>query len=125
MEKRKRTTSIGVIEKEPFGSPYVLAMAVVGGPDLHSIHRIVNMETLVGRSRLADYCLADDMISDEHIRIRVNNQLFSLIDLGSTNGTYVNSQKVTEGTPIRLKNLDIIQIGKTKMIFLANRFRNE
>jgi pSer/pThr/pTyr-binding forkhead associated (FHA) protein len=125
MEKRKRTTSIGVIEKEPFGSPFVLALAVVGGTDLHAIYRIVNMETLVGRSKLADFCLSDDMISDEHIRIRVNNQLFSLVDLGSTNGTFVNGTKITEGTPIRLKNLDLIKIGKTTLIFLANRYRNE
>ncbi len=125
MEKRKRTTAIGVIEKEPFGSPFVLALAIVAGDDLHAIHRIVNMETLVGRSKVADFALSDEMISDEHIRIRVNNQLFSLVDLGSTNGTYVNGQKITEGTPIRLKNLDIIQIGKTKIVFIANRYRNE
>ena len=126
MTKRKRTTAVVEVEQPPFGTPYVLALAVIAGPDRHAIHRIVEAETTVGRGEEAHFALTEDsLISDEHFSVRVNGNLFSLVDLGSTNGTMLNHNLVSKGTRVRLKNFDEIQVGRTRILFIANRFRSE
>jgi pSer/pThr/pTyr-binding forkhead associated (FHA) protein len=125
MIKKKRTTDIISVNEDPFGTPFVLALAVVSGPDRHAMHRIVQAETVVGRSPEADFVLQDALVSDRHISVRVTGNLFSLVDLGSTNGTLLNSQVVTADTRVRLKNFDEIELGRTRILFIANRFRTE
>jgi pSer/pThr/pTyr-binding forkhead associated (FHA) protein len=125
MARNKRTTDVILIDETPFGTPFVLALAVVAGPDRHAMHRIIQAETVVGRSPETDFALQDPLISDRHISVRATGNLFSLVDLGSTNGTLLNSQVVTEGTRVRLKNFDEIELGSTRILFVANRFRIE
>jgi pSer/pThr/pTyr-binding forkhead associated (FHA) protein len=69
--------------------------------------------------------LQDALVSDRHISVRATGNLFSLVDLGSTNGTLLNSQVVTADTRVRLKNFDEIELGRTRILFIANRFRTE
>ena len=125
MERRRRTTAVVAIEKEPYASPFVLALAVIRGPDLDAIHRIIANDTLVGRSEEAQFELSDTLISDKHFIIRVRGSLYSLYDLGSTNGTLLNGQVVTPKTSVRLKNLDEIEMGRTRILFIAARFHTE
>ena len=125
MEKGKRTTDVLYVEEDPFGSPYVLALAVISGPGCHAIHRIVQSETTVGASPDADFELGDAQVSGQHFRVRINGNLFSIVDLGSTNGTVLNHNQLSKGTRVRLKNFDEIQVGRTRMLFIANRFRTE
>ena len=125
MVRKKRTTDVVSIDQDPFGTPFVLALAVVSGPDRHAMHRITQGETVVGRSPEVDFVLEDQLVSDRHISVRVTGNLFSLVDLGSTNGTLLNSQVVTEGTRVRLKNFDEIELGSSRILFIANRFRTE
>lgn len=124
MRERKYTDVIEV-EKESFGTPFVLAVAVIGGPDPNAIHRITKHETTVGRSSEADFTVKDNKISSKHFLIRVNGSLFSLVDLGSTNGTVLNGNKISKKAPARMKNFDEIQAGKTRFLFIANRFHAE
>ena len=124
MAKDRRTTDVITVDRDPFGSPYVLALAVIAGPDPHAIHRIVAIETTVGASEEADFVVKDPRVSSQHFKIRINGHLYSLLDLGSTNGTLVNGNLSTK-TPIRLKNFDEIQAGRTRFLFIANRFRSE
>lgn len=124
MRERKYTDVIEV-EKESFGTPYMLAIAVIGGPDPHAIHRITQRETTVGRAAEADFTVRDNKVSSKHFMIRVNGSLFSLVDLGSTNGTILNENQISKKAPARLKNFDEIRAGKTRFLFIANRFRTE
>jgi pSer/pThr/pTyr-binding forkhead associated (FHA) protein len=124
-EKKKRTTGIVEVEEPPFGTPYVLALAVVAGPDRHAIHRIAKPETRVGRSLEVDFRLNDPTISDEHFAVRVNAGHFTLVDLESTNGTVLNHLQISKGARVRLKNFDEIQAGRTRFLFIANLFRAE
>jgi len=125
MGTRRRTTDVIKKNEPPFGSPYVLSLAVIHGPDRHAIHRIIDTVTKVGRSEEADFMIADNLVSDLHFEVRVNGNLYSLVDLGSTNGTQLNQNLVTEGIRVRLKNFDEIQAGRTRFLFIANRFRVE
>ena len=108
---------------QPFGTPHVLALAVVDGLDLHAIHRIAAAETTVGRGVEADFALSDPSVSKRHVVILVDGTVYTLIDLESLNGTFLNDRRVSAGGRERLKPLDEIRIGDSRILFTASRFR--
>ncbi|HEX8824875.1 MAG TPA: DUF4388 domain-containing protein [Archangium sp.] len=69
----------------------------------------VEKQIVIGRSSELDMVLVEDMVSRKHARISVNGVgQISIEDLGSTNGTFVNGEKVKQAT---LKEGDRILIG--------------
>jgi hypothetical protein len=66
-------------------------------------------QIVIGRSSELDMVLVEDMVSRKHARISVNGAgHISIEDLGSTNGTFVNGEKVKQAL---LKEGDRILIG--------------
>lgn len=55
-------------------------------------------EIYVGRSSEIDLVLMEDMVSRKHARLWFQNGEIQLEDLGSTNGTFVNGEKITKTT---------------------------
>ncbi len=53
-----------------------------------------NSEIVVGRSSDLDMVLVEDMVSRRHAKIAVNGDQVTIQDLGSTNGTFVNGERV-------------------------------
>ncbi len=71
-------------------------------------------ETVLGRSQEASFQVEDDGISRKHAKIAVGpNGKFQLVDLGSTNGTWLNGSRV-ELAP--LQDGDKIQIGSNTVL---------
>jgi hypothetical protein len=70
----------------------------------------------VGRHPESDIFLDDITVSRRHAEIRRGDSGFSLVDVGSLNGTYVNRERVETA---ELRSGDEIQIGKFKLVFLA------
>lgn len=68
----------------------------------------------LGRSPDRDIVIEDDAVSRRHCRIEEREDGYYIIDEGSTNGTFVGGVKITQE---RLKNGDILQIGKSKFRF--------
>jgi len=68
------------------------------------------MEILIGRDLQNDLQLQDDTISARHARIFFSNNLWMLDDFQSTNGTYLNDEKIL--SPTALVENDIIRCGK-------------
>ena len=69
----------------------------------------------LGRALDNDIVLPEDPVSAQHCRIvRQSDGSFELVDLGSTNKTWVNGHKV-RSTPLR--NGDQIRIGTTTFVF--------
>jgi len=67
-----------------------------------------NREIIIGRSSDLDMVLVEDMVSRKHAKISTDDHTVSIQDLGSTNGTFVNGEKVRA---IRLKEGDRILVG--------------
>ena len=65
-------------------------------------------EIVVGRSSELDMVLVEEMVSRKHARIALTDGVITIEDLGSTNGTFVNGEKVDQGT---LKEGDRVLIG--------------
>ncbi len=65
-------------------------------------------QILVGRSSDLDMVLVEDMVSRKHARISMQGDQIWIEDLGSTNGTFVNGEKIKR---TRLKEGDRVLIG--------------
>jgi len=74
--------------------------------------------TVLGRDNTADIILDDPGISRRHTEIRVTSDgprlVASIRDLGSTNGTFVNGERITSQ---HLADGDRINVGRTALIF--------
>jgi pSer/pThr/pTyr-binding forkhead associated (FHA) protein len=66
---------------------------------------------LIGRGNDAAIRLDDDYVSTRHARIASNGDQWFVEDLGSTNGTYIGSARITQPTTLTLGTQ--IRIGKT------------
>src|SRR5688500_18580947 len=66
-------------------------------------------EITIGRVQGNDVVLPNGNISKRHSRIVLKDGKFIIIDMQSTNGTYVNGKKIT--TPQVVKSTDKIYIG--------------
>ena len=65
---------------------------------------------LIGRSPDADFRIRDYKVSKHHARIVNKNNKYYIIDLNSTNGTFVNNKKIKPKAYIPLKETDEIRI---------------
>ncbi len=65
-------------------------------------------EIVIGRSSELDMVLVEDMVSRKHAKIVIQAGKVTIADLGSTNGTFVNGEKIKQA---RLKEGDRILIG--------------
>ena len=66
---------------------------------------------LIGRGSDAAIRLDDDYVSTRHARIAASGDQWFVEDLGSTNGTYIGSVRITQPTTITLGTQ--VRIGKT------------
>jgi len=71
--------------------------------------------TLIGRSPECDIFLDDVTVSRRHAEIAREDDIFTIRDLESLNGTYVNRKRI-ESTV--LEDDDEVQIGKYRLTFL-------
>jgi pSer/pThr/pTyr-binding forkhead associated (FHA) protein len=71
--------------------------------------------TLIGRSPECNVFLDDVTVSRRHAEIHREGDAFTIRDLGSLNGTYVNRKRIES---VRLEDDDEVQIGKYRLTFL-------
>ena len=72
--------------------------------------------TLIGRSPECEVFLDDVTVSRRHSAIGRNGDTFTIEDLGSLNGTFVNRRRIESTT--ELEDDDELQIGKYRLTFL-------
>jgi ABC-type multidrug transport system ATPase subunit len=75
-------------------------------------------EQTIGRSSSNDIQLSHPAVSARHARIvRAPNGQTTIEDLGSTNGTFVNTDRLTPGVPHALRTGDVIRIGPFRLAY--------
>ncbi len=91
------------------GSPtHVL---VVEGANAGERAELDRAPILIGRGNDAAIRLDDDYVSTRHARIASSGDQWFVEDLGSTNGTYVGTARITQPTTLTLGTQ--VRIGKT------------
>lgn len=88
-------------------------VAVTGSPTQAGLTFRVSGPLILGRSPEADVVLQDPYASDFHLRLALQGGEVRLHDLGSTNGTLVNGERVV--APLALRRGDRVQVGQTIM----------
>jgi pSer/pThr/pTyr-binding forkhead associated (FHA) protein len=80
-------------------------------------------EIVIGRSSELDMVLVEDMVSRKHAKITTDDKTVSIQDLGSTNGTFVNGEKIRK---VELKDGDRILIGTSivKLVYVDGENTN-
>jgi Protein of unknown function (DUF3662)/FHA domain len=94
-------------EPEPETKPATLTL---GG----KTRELTAARTVLGRSRDCDLRLTDVNVSRRHAEIRRDGDVYWLVDLGSTNGSIVNDERVGKH---RLRDGDRITLGSTELVF--------
>ena len=89
-------------------------LAIETGPDAGHTHRASDHAVRLGRSPDNDVILRAPATSGHHARLEVREQQFWLVDLGSTNGTFVNGESVQEK---QLNHGDRITVGQNSIHF--------
>jgi pSer/pThr/pTyr-binding forkhead associated (FHA) protein len=89
-----------------------LKIKLVIKDSLDKIFELTKPDTILGRKK-ADIIINDPKISASHALIKIKDKEIKIIDLDSTNGTFVNGKEIKEEN---LKNLDEINLGKTNLI---------
>lgn len=70
----------------------------------------------IGRSSDNDLILRDPFVSKKHLIITKDEDQYFIEDTGSSNGTYVNKQRLVDA--VKLNNGDIIGIGDLEFIYV-------
>src|SRR6202041_3845714 len=79
-------------------------------------------QIVVGRSSDLDMVLVEDMVSRKHARIAMQSDQVWIEDFGSTNGTFVNGEKIKRA---RLKEGDRVLIGTSILKLIASDGQSE
>ena len=91
-----------------------ISMMVISEYEQNGIEEKLPDELTIGRGEKNNVVLDSPIVSGKHAKIKRMGTDYHLIDMGSTNGTYVNSEAIKECV---LKNRDEIVIGEAKFIF--------
>lgn len=89
----------------------VLLLQAASGPQVIPLEK--TMLTL-GRGLNNDIILEDTRVSRHHAQLRYKNRHFWITDLGSTNGTFVNDERVVEAA---LQSGDVVSLGGLELTF--------
>jgi len=109
------------VEKSSNDGPKGACLVVVYGQQIGRRIELSGAPLVIGRSPRNDLQLDEESVSRQHARIEpdpksVDGVTWQIVDLDSTNGTYVNDQPVRTAT---LRHSDQIQVGRSILRYLA------
>ena len=94
-----------------------MSLLVVQGPDQGSRYELVDAVIGIGRGSQNVICLTDSEVSRDHAHLIRDGESWTIRDLGSSNGTFVNGQGAETK---KLKPGDHIQLGRTILVLSSN-----
>ncbi len=92
-----------------------ISLAIIKGARAGYIYHLEKPYVLIGRGKV-DLIIPDKEISRKHVAIEVRNDKIFLRDLGSTNGTIINNQKVSI---TEVKDQTEFKIGQTTLMLIT------
>lgn len=111
MEEDELAVELGELERRDIGM-----LVVKRGPNVGSRFLLDADVVRAGRHPESDIFLDDITVSRRHVEIRREEEGYTVYDVGSLNGTYLNRERVDSGL---LRNGDELQIGTFKLVYIA------
>lgn len=108
------SSDVAAVENLPAGSAMLL---VQRGPDAGARFLLDSDSVAVGRHPDSDIFLDDISVSRRHATFARSGAGYTVTDLGSLNGTYVNRDRIDGEIP--LSGGDEVQVGKYRLIYFA------
>jgi len=104
-----RRTAISIPSERPqnSGPP---CLVIISGEDMGRRYELGLTEVSIGRADTCTICVPSDQVSRKHATVQHILGKYYLVDNGSTNGTFVNEQKLERA---KLQDGDQIRVGKT------------
>lgn len=112
------SSDVSAVENLPAGSAMLL---VQRGPDSGARFLLDSDTVSVGRHPDSDIFLDDISVSRRHGTFTRSGAGYTVTDLGSLNGTYVNRDRID--SEITLAGGDEVQIGKYRLIYFAGALK--
>lgn len=111
------STQLELVSQDPsvLGSA---SLVVVSGRTAGKVYPLLGPELVIGRGPLAHVRVDEKAVSSRHARIARTGGGHSLIDLGSTNGTFLNAKQLAPNQPTELMPGDSIQVAETVLAYL-------
>src|SRR5919202_467952 len=100
--------------------PGMALLAVRRGPNAGARFLLDKDVTTVGRHPESDIFLDDVTVSRRHAEFHRTGEGFTVRDVGSLNGSYLNRERIEESA---LTGGDEVQIGKFRLVFFAGPAR--
>ena len=98
----------------PTGHRY--SLACISGPDAGRIFEIAKPRVVIGRAQ-ADIVVGDIQCSRQHAALEVLDDKVFLVDLNSTNGTWIGDQRVSR---LEIENRTEFEIGTTSLMLIRS-----
>ncbi|MGE0764749.1 MAG: SpoIIE family protein phosphatase, partial [Bdellovibrionales bacterium] len=99
---------------------------LVGPPDYLGRQWLIDKPSVtIGRNVNAGIHVSENSLSKIHARVELNNNHVTIVDLGSTNKTQINSEQLTPHQAYQLKNNDQIRTGDLVFKFLERGILSE
>ncbi len=96
------------------GKPPAYTLKLETGPGSGFVFSFEQEKVVVGRASGCEVKLDDQRVSRKHFEIRFDGSQFWVVDLGSTNGTYLGEERISKSA---LKPGDVIAAGVTSLRF--------
>ena len=97
-----KLTATLIVEKGMVGKDPIL----LGGP-----------VSIFGKSPLVDVNIDNQYVSRRHFQVRTQDELYFISDLDSTNGTFINGERLKPQEERRLKDRDLIGLAEEQVVF--------
>ena len=108
-------SSVSGVEGLPEGQALLV---VKRGPNAGSRFLLDQATTSAGRHPDSDIFLDDVTVSRRHAEFRSEGSSFTVVDVGSLNGTYVNRERIDQAA---LTQGDEVPIGKFRLVYYRGR----
>jgi diguanylate cyclase (GGDEF)-like protein len=96
-----------------------LVLIYTDGPDLGKRYDLKGNSIAVGRDPASDIFIDEDTVSRRHARIEKRDGQALVVDLGSTNGTYLNDARIQPYATVSLAEGDRLKVGRSIFKYLA------
>lgn len=100
------------------------SLTVVTGPNEGDYYPLGQRTMVIGRDEGCPIQIVDELVSRKHVQVRRGNAAgeYVAVDMKSANGMFVNGRRID--TELTLQDGDLIELGKSKVMFSVKDFDN-